>query len=169
MPRFRPKIALKDAEIAVEEAVEKAQIERFLPAICRPRVPRVNLDDPATIGFPPTLPLELALGEVPRNEILTEYGLDADSWDVLRANPVFQRALRDAVDTLAKDGMAFRVKARMQSEALLETSWKLIHSQDTPSAVKADLIKHTHRVAGLEPKDGVVVGGTNLQINLHLG
>jgi hypothetical protein len=72
------------------------------------------------------------------------------------------------VETLSRDGMSFRVKARIQSEALLETSWQLIHSNSTPAQVKADLIKHTHKVAGLEPKEqaGVV---SPLQININLG
>jgi len=134
----------------------------------RTNLRRVDLDDPAHIGFPPTLPLELALGESPRGEILSAYNLTPESWDKLRSNPAFQKALRDAVEMLQRDGMTFRVKARMQSEALLETSWQLIHSNATPSAVKADLIKHTHRVAGLEPKENAVAISP-LQININLG
>jgi hypothetical protein len=133
-------------------------------------VPRIDLDDPSTLGFPPTLPIELALGEIPRTQILVEYGYTPETWDVLRVNPAFVKALRDAVDILSKEGMAFKVKARMQSEALLETSWQLIHNGDTPSAVKADLIKHTHRVAGFVPREGAdgIAGATNLQINISL-
>lgn len=136
-----------------------------LPA---PRL-RDNLDDPALLGFPATLPIELAMGEYPRNDILAAYGIDAAAWDQLRFSPAFRKALRDALELLKKDGMSFRLKARMQSEALLETSWNIIHSPHTPSAVKADLIKHTHRVAGLEPKDGAAGGlGNALQINIML-
>jgi hypothetical protein len=139
-------------------------------AIPMPRL-RDSLDDPALLGFPSTLPIELAMGEYPRNDILAAYGIGPQEWDVLRFSPAFRKAVRDATDMLKKDGMSFRLKARMQSEALLETSWNIIHSPHTPSAVKADLIKHTHRVAGLEPKgDGVLgQGGTALQININLG
>jgi hypothetical protein len=71
------------------------------------------------------------------------------------------------VEAMQREGMSFRVKARLQSEALLETSWKMIHNQNTPSAVRADLIKHTHRVAGLEPKEQPnQVTPLNIQINL---
>jgi len=129
---------------------------------------RADLSDPAHLGFPPTLPLELALGEMPRGEILAAYSLTPQTWDKLRANPAFQKALADAVESLQRDGMSFRIKARMQSEALLETSWALIHSNATPSAVKADLIKHTHRVAGLEPKENAT-SISPLQININLG
>ena len=137
-------------------------------AIPPPRL-RDNLEDPALLGFPATLPIELAMGEYPRNDILAAYGIDATAWDLLRFSPAFRKAVKEATEMLKKDGMSFRVKARMQSEALLETSWNIIHSPHTPSAVKADLIKHTHRVAGLEPKDSPLgAGGTALQININL-
>jgi hypothetical protein len=158
-----------NVDALVADAVEQALHAANIPAICRPTPRRVDMDDPALLGFPPTLPLELALGEIPRNEILTAYRLTPESWEELRKNPVFQKAVRDAIELLQRDGMSFRVKARMQSEALLETSWKIIHSTQTPSAVKADLIKHTHRIAGFEPKNNEVGAGNNLQININLG
>jgi hypothetical protein len=69
---------------------------------------------------------------------------------------------------LQKEGMAFRVKARMQSEALLPTSWKLIHSQYTPAAIKARMIEATWRVAGFEPKESDRAPVVPLQINIQL-
>ena len=161
----------KAIEEQAEETIAEAIQSTLLPALVRPPRLRDNLEDPALLGFPATLPIELAMGEYPRNDILTAYGISPAEWDVLRFSHAFRKALFDAIELLKKDGMSFRLKARMQSEALLETSWNLIHSVHTPSAVKADLIKHTHRVAGLEPKgDGVgVFGGTALQINIQLG
>ena len=152
--------ALPDAEIEPESGLPDVR-----------HIPRgssvVELGDPALLGFPPTLPLELAMGEQTRIEILRAYDIDRDRWNVIRANPVFVKAVQAAVEMLQRDGMSFRVKARLQSEALLETSWKLIHSQYTPSNVKADLIKHTMRVAGLEPKEQAAAISP-LQINIHL-
>lgn len=138
-----------------------------LPAAPRPVRRREGLDDPSLLGFPPTLAVELAMGEQPRNDILKAYDLTAERWNAIRANPLFISAVKAAVEMLQKDGMSFRVKARLQSEALLETSWQLIHSQVTPAQVKADLIKHTHRVAGLEPKEAATTGNA-MQINIHL-
>ena len=162
-------------EIAVAEAVDKAVQAVNLPALCRPKPRKIavsgnvfEVEDPAFLGFPPTLPLELALGDQPRIEILKAYSLTPESWDKLRRNPVFQKALAAAVETLQRDGMSFKLKAKLQSEALLETSWHLIHSPHTPSAVKADLIKHTHKMAGFEPKEEAKVVNP-LQININLG
>ena len=144
----------------------------YLPSVLRPSVRRKAIngsDDPAmVVGFPHLLPIELALGDQPRNEVLTAYDITPERWEVLRKNPAFQKAVRDAIEMLQRDGASFRIKARIQSEALLETSWKIIHSATTPSNVKADLIKHTHKVAGFEPKE-TVGAGAPLQININLG
>jgi hypothetical protein len=71
---------------------------------------------------------------------------------------------------LQKDGVSFRIKAKLQAEALLAKSWALIHSPDTPNTVKADLIKSTVRWAGYEPKqtDGAGAGTNAFQININL-
>jgi hypothetical protein len=147
----------------VDELVQAAN----LPVLLKPTSRREGLDDPALIGFPHTLPLELALGEQSKHDLLVEYGYTPESWEVLRANPTFQKAVKDAVEMLQREGMAFRVKAKMQSEALLETSWKLIHAKETPAVVKADLIKSTWKVAGLEPKE-TLAAITPLQIQINL-
>lgn len=139
----------------------------FEVTVPRPKARREGVDDPALLGFPPYLPVELALQETPRNELLTAYGITPQKWDQLRANAAFQKAVSDAVEMLQREGMTFRVKARMQAEALLETTWQMIHNKDTPSAVKADLIKSTWKVAGLEPKE-TLAATTPLRININL-
>lgn len=138
-----------------------------------------RFDDPATLGFPPTLPVELALHEQPVKEICESYGITRDEWLVLRESPLLIQAVQDAVDMLKIEGMSFKLKARLQAEELLKSSWKLIHDATTgvgavPAAVKADLIKFTIRAAGLDASgvrgDGSSPTGgvTALQINLHL-
>ena len=101
------------------------------------------------------------------------YGLTQEDWERLRHDPVFIADLRDAVEEVKKDGVSFKMKARLQSEELLKTSWQLIHSRndDVPPSVKADLIKFTIRAAGLDgSKDQAssAVANTALQININL-
>jgi hypothetical protein len=124
--------------------------------------------NPVDTLFHPMLPVELALGDMPRKDILASYSVNKDKWERLRTNAVFVKAVRDAKEQLAKEGASFRIKAKMQAEQLLETSWRLIHDKYTPASVKADLIKYTTKVAGLEPKEGQITGGNNLQININL-
>jgi hypothetical protein len=107
--------------------------------------------DPATIGYPPTLPVEVALRTAPVKTICESYGIDRETWDRLRHDEGFVAHVQRIVDAVKKDGgLGFKLKAQLQSEELLKTSWKLIHNKDVPSSVKADLIKFTVRAAGLD-------------------
>lgn len=108
--------------------------------------------DPAGMGWPATLPIEVALRASPPEEICEAYNLTEEDWHALLDNPAFVQEVADAAEALKKNGMSFKVKAQLQSEELLKTSWALIHSpnDDVPPSVKADLIKFTIRAAGLD-------------------
>lgn len=133
-----------------------------------------TLKDPSKLGYPPTLPLELALAESPVKAICENYGLTKQDYLDLRDDPNFVAAVQGYLDELQKEGMSFKLKARLQAEAMLQQSWKMVHDKSglVPPSVKADLIKFTVRCAGLsdEKKDAPGAGGigTALQINIHL-
>jgi hypothetical protein len=131
----------------------------------------IKPDDPSTLGFPPMLPIELALRVAPVREICEAYGINRDEFTALANDPLFIKAYATAKEELQKDGMSFRLKAKVQAEELLKKSWALIHSDHTPSNIKADLIKATVRWAGYEPKanDGPGGVGNAFQININLG
>jgi hypothetical protein len=129
--------------------------------------------DPAKIGFPPTLPIEIVLRTASVRELCAEYHISRDQWNELRADPHFKKAVASADETMRQEGMSFRMKARLQAEQLLQTSWDLIHNTDgmVPAAVKADLTKFIIRVAGLDAGADKGSSGQNnaLQININLG
>ena len=128
--------------------------------------------DPSDIGYPPLLPVELALRVGSVQEVCAAYGIERAEWDALRQDPVFIEHLRRCVEEVKKDGVSYKLKARLQAEAQLKTCWNIVHDKDTPPAVKADLIKFTARVAGYDVKEGIAGGvsnANNLQIVLNLG
>lgn len=130
--------------------------------------------DPAKLAWPTSLPIELALKTASPSELRDHYGYTPEEWDALRDNPVFLKELADACDLVKLEGMTFRLKARLQAEAMLETSWRLVHApgSEVPANVKADLIKTTFRVAGFDSKDNVAAGpgsGLAIQINFNGG
>lgn len=132
----------------------------------------LNPNDPSELGFPPMLPIELAMRIAPVDEICTAYGISLPDFEQLSESPLFVQAYRNAKDALQKDGMSFKIKAKMQAEALLAKSWAIIHDPSTPSAVKADLIKHTVRWAEYEPRPSAAGPGglgSAFQININLG
>ena len=121
-------------------------------------------------------PIELALREHPVKDVCQAYGISKREWDELRVNPLFLMALQGANEALKKEGMTFKIKARLQAEALLQTSWSLIHApaEEVPSSVKADLIKFTIKAAGYDESQGQKAAANAasmvnaLQINLYL-
>lgn len=131
----------------------------------------VRPDDPSELGYPPTLPIEIALQTAPMDDIREAYGFTVGQWQRLMNTEQFKSDITAARAMLSEEGMSFKAKARLQAEELLKTSWGLIHdkSGDVPPSVKADLLKFTIKAAGLEasPKDtGVNI--TPLQINISL-
>lgn len=136
--------------------------------------------DPAALGWPAALPLELALRQQPVKEICQAYGIDRYEYERLRADSNFRKAIADAMETLKEDGASFKLKARAQSEELLKTSWSLIHKplDEVSASVKAQLIMFTVRCAGLDASveqkaraqaTANAASLTALTINLHLG
>lgn len=147
-----------------------------LPDIASSREPvrvitPVNPTDPSLLGYPPTLLVELALRSNPLNEILDSYNIGEEEWEVIRNDPSFIQDLARTVEQLKEDGAGFKTKAKLQAEALLQTSWKLIHDVLTPPSVKADMIKSTVKWAGYEPKAGAdaQVAGSGFSINISFG
>jgi hypothetical protein len=127
--------------------------------------------DPAGLGWPPTLPLEIAMAEMPVREICESYGLDRTDWARLRVDEKFVAQVDRFREELMKDGVSFQMKARLQAEVLLKESWRMIHAPDAavPAAVKADLIKSTMKWAGVDQsaKAGAMGQAPALQINIQ--
>lgn len=125
----------------------------------------------SNLGFSPLLPVELALKIAPVERIYASYGLTESEFDALMSSPAFISAYKEAQTLVKEDGMAFKLKAKMQAEEMLKVSWSMVQDKETPPSVRADLLKWTSRVAGFEPKNVEQGTGTsqqslNIQINL---
>ena len=102
-------------------------------------------------------------------DLLTRNNINAVQFAEFANDKIFEKTVQDYREEIRTKGLTFRLKARAQAEELLKTSWILIHSIDTPAAVKADLIKHTVKWGDLEPKNTSVessTGGVSITINL---
>jgi len=159
-----------DVEDEAGDEVDPGTLPDVLPERLVGGLPEaIRPTDPSELGYPQTLPVEVALMTAPEDEIRQAYGYSVEDWSNLKLHPRFQRDLDAARDMLREEGMSFRLKARLQSEELLKTSWKLIHDASgvVPPSVKADLLKFTVRAAGLEARAKDVADVvTPLQINI---
>ena len=131
----------------------------------------INPADPARLGYPPTLPIEIALRTSPVDAVCEAYGISPEEWALIVEDPTFQNDMLRATEMLKEDGVSFKLKAQLQANQLLQTSWNLIHNDLTPPNVRADLIKSTVKWAGLEPQPataGQVAGnGFTIAINFN--
>jgi len=104
-------------------------------------------------------------------EVLERHAATMADLECWSTDKIFLQKVQLLREEVHEKGLTFRVKARAQAEALLTTSWELIHANDVSANVKADLIKSTVKWAGLEPKEAQIVegggaGGVSITINL---
>jgi hypothetical protein len=117
-------------------------------------LPSLANKDPSELGFPPMLPMELAMNQASPKDICAEYGIDKDGWDALTRNPTFVHACAEARELAKAEGGSFRMKAKSMAEMLLKDLYGLATSdesyQTVPATVRADVMKFIVRVAGLD-------------------
>lgn len=121
------------------------------------------------LPFDPRMAYDFALGlETPRN-IIAQYGVSPDEYELLRTHPQFRLAVDKYVTELKEKGITFRMKAALQAEALLPEAYRMSVDANTPASVRADLIKWQAKVGNLEPKETKGEAVSALQININLG
>lgn len=114
------------------------------------------------------LAYELALRMEPAEEVFQRYGYDEAAALALMESPAFAGLLDRVAKDVQENGLSFKAKARAQAEDLLAHSYDLATDPLCSAAVRADLIKWTAKVAGLEPtsKDTEKTGGGGLTLNI---
>ena len=115
------------------------------------------------------LAYELALRMEPAEETFARYGYDEAAAIALMESPAFSGLLDRTAKDVQENGLSFKAKARAQAEDLLAHSYDLATDPLCSAAVRADLIKWTAKVAGLEPtsKDAEKPGGGGLVLNIQ--
>ena len=119
--------------------------------------------------FDPRLAFELAVGVSNAADVFAKYGVPEADARRFVADPAFLMKIKQYRTEITETGYGFKLKAKIQAETLLTISHSLIHDPETPATVRADLIKWTAKMAGLEPatdKDGRGGGGGRFELNI---
>jgi hypothetical protein len=143
-------------------------------------LPSLINKDPTELGFPPMLPMELAMNTGTPREVCEAYGLTEEDWEGLKKNPVFLSACSEAKAMAEAEGGSFRMKARTMAELFLGNINDLVtnpaHDFDAvPASVRGDLMKFIVRVAGLDASidqratAAKATAGVQAVININLG
>jgi len=127
-----------------------------------------SIADQDKAPFDLRLAWDLALQLDPAEDVFRRYGVEPDDAMALMALPLFQDTLRRFKREIEENGGRFRAKARIQAEELIDHSFLMATDPEAPPAVRADLIKWTAKMGGLEPPakkdEGSTGGGFNFQI-----
>lgn len=103
-----------------------------------------------------SLALEVARNQVgmrlPVAELLTQLGVDEETFLQLAQNPLFKKQVNAYKKELEDNGVSFQLKAKIQAEEMLKRGWQIVHDSDTPPAVAVKQIENTVRWAGLDNK-----------------
>lgn len=132
------------------------------------RLPGYRPASAAELTFDPRLAYELALGVDKAEGVFAKYGIIGEQAVRLLGSTAFIATVKKYKEEITSSGISFKLKAKIQAEDLLTHSYLMATDPEVPFAVRADLIKWTARVAGLEPKEKDGGGGAAAGFTLNL-
>jgi hypothetical protein len=132
--------------------------------------PGYEPESAAAMTFDPRIAYALALGLSTPSDVFRKYGVGLEEAKKLIGLPAFISTIKRYKEELTEKGVTFRLKAKIQAEDLLTQSYALATDNEVPAAVRADIIKWTAKMAGLEPseKEKGVGGGAGSGFNLSI-
>jgi hypothetical protein len=132
------------------------------------RLPGYRPESAAEMTFDPRLAYEVALGVDGADALFAKYGLAREQAVALLGSAAFIGTVKRYKEEFTTTGISFKLKAKIQAEDLLTHSYLMATDPEVPFPVRADLIKWTARVAGLEPKDKDGGGGAAAGFTLNI-
>ncbi len=110
----------------------------------------VAVDPANSAPYPRGLALDLVLEVGPLKEILESYSLTPENFKTILANHAFRTEYEKLKEEMQTEGWSFRKKAASQAELYLNLVYRMVSSDQTPAAVRSELIRHTVKWAGLD-------------------
>ena len=107
-------------------------------------------DPSLSAPYPRGLALDLVLEVGTLKEILDSYEVTPEQFKQIMKNPAFKREYDAHKESLDTEGWSFKKKAQAQADLYLNLLYRLASSDQTPAAVRADIMKSTVKWAGLD-------------------
>lgn len=115
------------------------------------------------------LVVDVCLG-TDEDAICETYSITSHQYNLILSDPGFQTAVARMRDELQEEGATFKLKCRLQAEAMLEENWRLAHAESTDPRVKERIIANTVRWAGWDSAGAAGAGtGNGFSIHINLG
>lgn len=128
-----------------------------------------NLDSRVINDYDPRLPLDVALGVRPLDEIASHYEMTTDELKALMKVSTFRRDVERLQQEAIQNGTVFKMKAQIMAEMYLPELHEIITNPNTDKAVKRGCIGDVVQWAGWSNKYTASEGNApviNLNINI---
>jgi hypothetical protein len=119
-------------------------------------------------SVPAKAALEIAEGTRTPHAVLSAYGYDDITIDWLLQHKPFVSQIERYRAELQATGYTFRAKASFLAEQHLDTTHKIIASNDTPPQVRLDAIKFLAKMGNLEPKESATGATDRFSITINM-
>jgi hypothetical protein len=129
---------------------------------------RINPQFPTELGFPPGLPVELAMGLNTPRSICTGYGVTKDDFEALADNPIFKAQFNHYMEMRTEPDGMFRLQAVLMSTKALDEQYKMMIDKEAPWAIRLKASENIIEYANLLPKKvdaGVVPFSINIDFS----
>lgn len=134
-----------------------------------PSLSRINPAFPTELGFPPGLPVELALGLNPPRDVCAGYGVTREDFEALAANPIFRAQYGHYVEMRTEPDGMFRLQATLMSTKALDEQYKMMIDKEAPWAIRLKASENIIQYANLLPKKAEDQLGEKFSINIDFG
>jgi hypothetical protein len=126
------------------------------------------LDLPSPGMWPPRLSFDVALGVEDEETIRERYGMDAEEFAHIMAQPAFRVELATHYSVLRETGATFAVKAKLIAEEKLQEMYEIISSKLVDAKVRMETWRAVVKAAGLEEKAGAGINANAQTVNIQI-
>jgi len=130
---------------------------------------RINPLFPTELGFPPGLPVELALGLNSPKDICLGHGVSRDEFEALAENPIFKAQFNHFMEMRTEPDGMFRLQATLMSTKALDEQYKMMIDKEAPWAIRLKASENIIQYANLLPKKVEDQGSEKFSINIDFG
>ncbi len=105
----------------------------------------------------------------PTHEVIAGEGITQTEYDQIATNPQFQRYVDSYCAELRDNGFSFEAKARVLAEGSLPMLYHMAHDNDTPAAVRRQIVADLVEWGKLKPKNtDLAAAGPGFSITINI-
>lgn len=134
----------------------------------KPSLSAINPENPAVLGFPPGLPVELVMGLNSIKKICEGYGITREDYDALCENPVFAAQITGYLDMKEETDGMFKLQAKLMSYRALDEQFKMMVDKEIAPALRLKASENIIQYGNMVPKQSDADSGPKFSISINM-